>query len=167
MWPSYEGTDVPDDYTCRCGFHGGKLWRSYSSLGGELLCSSCVAAATEKPLTGRNMTQIGWWVAAVPDLEGVGYWGYTSVPPEGCAWWARLPLHGQDEAVLMHGEVAALVRELQAIPMGWLVVAQYRRIDQLLSLPIPTWTVGHMQEAADLLKRTKPQRPALRPGEQH
>jgi hypothetical protein len=34
---------------------------------------------------------IGWYVPAVPDEEGVGYWGYGSVPPEGVAWWRGLP----------------------------------------------------------------------------
>jgi len=34
--------------------------------------------------------QIGWYIAAIPDEEGVGYWGYTSVPEEGIIWWKSL-----------------------------------------------------------------------------
>jgi hypothetical protein len=35
--------------------------------------------------------QIGWYVPAIPDMEGVGYWGYTSVPQAGIDWWRKLP----------------------------------------------------------------------------
>jgi hypothetical protein len=36
--------------------------------------------------------QIGWRVPAVPTEDGDSFWGYTSVPDEGCQWWYRLPL---------------------------------------------------------------------------
>jgi hypothetical protein len=36
--------------------------------------------------------QIGWLVPAVPaPPPGDGFWGYTSVPDEGCRWWRALP----------------------------------------------------------------------------
>ena len=38
--------------------------------------------------------QIGWYVPAIPDEEGLGYWGYTSVPQEGIDWWQALPTRG-------------------------------------------------------------------------
>ncbi len=31
-------------------------------------------------------------IPAVPDDDG-GYWGYSSVPEEGCVWWRKLPTH--------------------------------------------------------------------------
>jgi len=31
-------------------------------------------------------------IPAVPDKKGE-YWGYTSVPEEGCKWWDKLPTH--------------------------------------------------------------------------
>jgi len=36
--------------------------------------------------------QIGWRIPAVPTEDGQTYWGYTSVPKEGCDWWNALPL---------------------------------------------------------------------------
>jgi hypothetical protein len=33
-------------------------------------------------------------VPAIPD-NGGEYWGYTSVPEEGCLWWQKLPTHQQ------------------------------------------------------------------------
>ncbi len=36
--------------------------------------------------------QIGWRVPAVPTEDGNGFWGYSSVPERGVAWWNRLPL---------------------------------------------------------------------------
>jgi len=35
--------------------------------------------------------QIGWRVLAVPTEEGDTFWGYTSIPKAGCAWWYNLP----------------------------------------------------------------------------
>jgi hypothetical protein len=36
--------------------------------------------------------QIGWRIPAVPTEDGSTYWGYTSVPARGVAWWKRIPL---------------------------------------------------------------------------
>jgi DNA-directed RNA polymerase subunit RPC12/RpoP len=44
-----------------------------------------------KPPRTYQTDQIGMWIPAVPDEEGVGYWGYTSIPQAGCEWWRRLP----------------------------------------------------------------------------
>lgn len=96
----------PDTYHCRnCGARGVKLWREYQTTAPKLLCCDCAAADQGKDISeitpagkipnGRYGTtdQIGWFVPAVP-MEGIGdgYWGYTSVPDIGVAWWWQLPL---------------------------------------------------------------------------
>lgn len=54
----------------------------------------------EKPPTEPSMEfrterkrhdSIGWLVPAIPTEDGDTFWGYTSVPQAGCAWWHRLP----------------------------------------------------------------------------
>jgi hypothetical protein len=40
---------------------------------------------------GQYSDQIGWMVPAVPDQEGLGFWGCTSTPMDGYAWWQKLP----------------------------------------------------------------------------
>lgn len=101
----YQSEDVPDDYQCTgCGEEGVKLWRPYQSFSPELLCVNCAAAEEHEDIsdidesgthTDREMAhrtdQIGGYVPAVPDEEGVGFWGYTSVPEAGVNWWRRLP----------------------------------------------------------------------------
>lgn len=97
------GGPVPADYKCeRCKAHGVKLWREYQTMCPTLLCGPCAMAAQKKGGVlgddgrreddGVRTDQIGWYVPAVPDEEGVGYWGYTSVPDAGVAWWRALPL---------------------------------------------------------------------------
>lgn len=101
----YTSTTTPPNYKCgKCGASGVKLWRPYSSSHVELLCASC--AATDQhidisqmkwdgthyaPRWGNRTDQLGWYVPAVPDEEGVSYWGYTSVPDAGVKWWRQLP----------------------------------------------------------------------------
>lgn len=43
----------------------------------------------------RSTDSIGFRLPAIPDEEGVGYWGYSSVPQVGVNWWKRLPLRVQ------------------------------------------------------------------------
>lgn len=86
--------DVP--YRCgACGAYGVRLWRKYQTVldAQTLLCRAC--AETEQGLAGQDYgqdrgDQIGWRIPAVPDDTGT-YWGYTSVPDEGVAWWVALP----------------------------------------------------------------------------
>jgi hypothetical protein len=108
----YASTVTPEGYVCGvCGASGVKLWRRYQTFLNhqELTCAVCSAKAEGKNIEdidadgkytesiGNNNTtsryrcdQIGWRVPAVPDEEGETYWGYTSVPPAGVAWWRRL-----------------------------------------------------------------------------
>jgi hypothetical protein len=69
----------------------------------SLLCAACAAGKQKKDISSmgadgrclddaeRWTDQIGWYVPAIPDEEGVGYWGYTAVPTEGVNWWQALP----------------------------------------------------------------------------
>lgn len=91
----YASGAVPPDYRCAsCGAHGCKLWREYQTISPKLLCVACAEKVQGKRLeTGSGACdQIGWYVPAVPDEEGAGFWGYTSVPAAGVAWWKALPM---------------------------------------------------------------------------
>ncbi len=86
-----------------CGARGCKMWREYQTFADrtEIMCGSCALASQDKkgPIDaeGRRDSahgktdQIGWMVPAIPDVEGHGFWGYTSVPEDGCRWWRALP----------------------------------------------------------------------------
>lgn len=102
---SYSNPVPPADYKCcRCQVTGVKLWRDYeASPPIELFCAVCAANDQKKSIadidtegkrtgdSGDRTDQIGWYVPAVPDEEGLGYWGYTSVPQAGVDWWRALP----------------------------------------------------------------------------
>lgn len=96
---------TPEDYKCReCGATGIKLWREYNTFNPRLLCASHAAKGQGKdigiltpegkwldPIVDQWCDQIGWYVPAVPTEDGIGYWGYTSVPDAGVEWWKGLP----------------------------------------------------------------------------
>jgi hypothetical protein len=100
---------TPDRYVCdKCGASGVKLWREYQTIASlsDLLCANCTlergkmkAGAfdaegyREDETYGYKTDQAGWMCPAVPCVEGDTYWGYTSVPPEGVAWWRGLPTY--------------------------------------------------------------------------
>lgn len=99
----YASATPPTGYRCTaCGRHGCKLWREgYTFSPVEPLCCDCTAKRTGKDVStlderGRvesefgRTDQIGGWLPAVPHPTG-GWWSYTSVSAEGCAWWDRLP----------------------------------------------------------------------------
>lgn len=102
----YASLAPPAGYRCaRCPASGVKLWRQYQTFleHQELLCVDCACAdqkmdASKVDATGRlvdedgRSDQIGWNIPAVPTVEGDTFWGYTSVPPDGCRWWYGLPL---------------------------------------------------------------------------
>jgi DNA-directed RNA polymerase subunit RPC12/RpoP len=100
---SYADTAVPTDYKCgTCGATNCKLWREYQTFGPSLKCADCAAKEGGKDISDIDengarssdcgMTdQIGWYVPAIPDLEGDGWWGTTVVPGEGYEWWRKLP----------------------------------------------------------------------------
>lgn len=101
----YSKAAAPPDYRCGdCGATGVKLWREYQTISPKLLCANCAASDQGEsiadidaegkhtdPELGTKTDQVGWYVPAIPDEEGVGYWGYTSVPQAGVDWWRRLP----------------------------------------------------------------------------
>lgn len=89
---NYKSLTTPDSYKCStCGKSGVKLWREYMTFGPILLwCLDCVEKDQKRKLDHSHPHDIGWRVAAVPDEEGVGYWGYTSVPQAGVEWWDSL-----------------------------------------------------------------------------
>lgn len=110
----YTRLEVPAHYKCgKCGATNCKLWREYQTFRINLRCANCAAETeqkdirdidadgrrADKTIPGHRTDQIGWYIPAVPteDTEQA-YWGYTSVPPEGCEWWRRLPTRPQQEA---------------------------------------------------------------------
>lgn len=111
---------APDAYHCTlCGMSGVKLWREYSTFLNHqcLYCLECACKDEERDDVrpsedGRSLVQlqrfghkdveftcdqIGGLVPAVPTEEGDTFWGYTSAPPPGCAWWWRLPYVKKNE----------------------------------------------------------------------
>lgn len=77
------------DYSCsKCGATYVKLWRLAQSAG-ELLCQVHAEEEQGKPQPAHG-DQIGWRVPAVPTPCWTTFWGYTSVPDEGVAWWHYL-----------------------------------------------------------------------------
>lgn len=102
----YSSTTTPEGYKCdNCGVTDCKLWREYQYT--RLLCAVCAADFQDKDISDIDENgmrsqfpeedndlrtdQIGWYVPAIPDEEGEGYWGYTSVASEGVVWWKNLP----------------------------------------------------------------------------
>ncbi len=85
---------IPHDYKCSaCGVHGVKLWRQSSVFADAvtLMCGDCTVRDQGHALDLSQSDQCWGRCPAIPDLAG-SWWGYTSVPPEGCAWWKALPL---------------------------------------------------------------------------
>ena len=100
---NYAEAGTPAEYKCaNCGATNCKLWRECQTVDPQLLCASCAAKDQNKDISdidadgtrsgvnGRT-DQIGWYVPAVPDEQGIGYWGYTSIPDVGVNWWKNLP----------------------------------------------------------------------------
>lgn len=99
MGSDMKPTPKPAEYQCSCcKATNCRLWRkSHTFLDYiKLLCSICLEAETIKQGNPRKivseMSQCSWWVAAVPTPDG-SYWGFTSVPQEGCDWWYALPVY--------------------------------------------------------------------------
>lgn len=97
---------VPGGYQCgTCNKRGCKLWREYNTVLSQqsLSCCDCAGKSQKKDVSqidekgkipyrdlGR-CDQIGWLMPAVPTEDGTTYWGYSSVPQDGCEWWINLP----------------------------------------------------------------------------
>ncbi len=92
---------VPSFYVCSaCKAGGLKLWRQYQTFADhiQLLCAACAEKDQDKPIDLSESDSCGWLVPAVPTLDAnAPYWGYTSAPAEGCAWWKALPLSHEGE----------------------------------------------------------------------
>lgn len=101
--PSYA-----EPYSCsECASTGVKLWRRYqASPSNDLRCAACLdkelddgqsfnSSGQRYASDGQLSDAVGWRVPAVPDEEGTGYWGYTSVPDAGVAWWRALPTYSR------------------------------------------------------------------------
>jgi hypothetical protein len=95
--------ETPSGYRCLvCNAHGVRLWREYNCIASAitLRCFDCAilkAGGTAKPYSfekGQHYTpddsEISGLVAAIPTAEGDTFWGYSSVPDEGCVWWRSL-----------------------------------------------------------------------------
>lgn len=87
---------IPADYVCgKCGAEGVKLFRKSATSepvhAQPLLCGDCTEREQGQKLDLSESDQCWGRCPAIPDLRG-GWWGYTSAPAEGCAWWAALPL---------------------------------------------------------------------------
>ena len=98
---------APAEYVCgACGARGVKLWREANTflVHQTLRCAACAAPSGDVGEDGKikskygRTDQIGGRLPAVPDplpgpdlgLQGT-FWGYTSVPEDGVAWWRSLP----------------------------------------------------------------------------
>lgn len=101
---SYAHSEPPEEYHCHgCGIYGCKLWRPYQTAKPDLLCARCASKIQQLNVAetinsngqwledGIFVDQIGWYVPAVPDEEGAGFWGYCAVPEQACRWWRALP----------------------------------------------------------------------------
>lgn len=103
---NYTSGTIPEDYKCdKCGATGVKLWRESYTFADEtsLYCFRCAGENQGKDVSSINAEgmiptshghvtdQIGWLLCAIPVEGRDTYWGYTSVPDEGVAWWKKLP----------------------------------------------------------------------------
>ena len=101
-------------YACEgCGVSGVKLWRDIQMVarGVTLLCAHCgikqAIADGSRSITAYTLIdniggrfddfgftdQIGGLLPAIPDESGETFWGYTSVPENGIAWWRSIPTY--------------------------------------------------------------------------
>jgi hypothetical protein len=101
----YANANPPRGYACTtCRRHGCKLWREYQTFADttELICCDCAGKSQKedvrqidtdgmRPSSLGRTDAIGLRIPAVPTEDGTNFWGYTSVPPDGCAWWRSLP----------------------------------------------------------------------------
>lgn len=98
---------TPYTYVCGdCGAGDCKLWREYNTFLNyqTLRCAVCAGKDQKRSVAGITSEgktlsvvshfmsdQIGMLMPAVPTAENDTYWGYTSVPEDGCKWWKDLP----------------------------------------------------------------------------
>jgi Zn ribbon nucleic-acid-binding protein len=105
----YDGKKTPAGYKCtKCGATDLKLWRYYNAFVShqELFCVDCglardyqggpktteVAEDGTHDFYGMRSTELNGLIPAVPTEDGETFWGFSSVPGDGVAWWKTLPL---------------------------------------------------------------------------
>jgi len=93
----YLENKTPEGYKCgKCGAFGVQLFRKYQTFldQQELFCRECAMVDQDKNIDQSSSFKhaIGWLVAAVPTEYGETFWGFTSVPDDGVAWWDNLPV---------------------------------------------------------------------------
>jgi hypothetical protein len=86
----------PETYRCMsCAATNRRLWRDYNTFLSSqiLLCKSCALVDQQKNIERYQVDsrvksdQVGSLIPAVPTEEGETFWGYSSVPAAGIAWW--------------------------------------------------------------------------------
>lgn len=111
----YTTVTTPSSYKCGdCGAANVKLWRDYQTFleHQTLRCADCAAKKSKKDISsmqangrytvteqlanGQEFSHttdtIDWLIPAVPTEQNDTFWGYSSVPQDGCEWWERLPV---------------------------------------------------------------------------
>lgn len=108
----YISTDTPSNYVCgKCDATGVKLWRDvvFCVDQVDLRCVSCMGRGevdeggyfkdSEYGKTDQcTIEELGSMLPAVPTEEEDSYWGYTSIPTAGVAWWRNLPNKRKDDS---------------------------------------------------------------------
>lgn len=114
MYPKPEQVYTPDiKCVCEeCGITDVKMWReSYVIVERvKTYCYTCVEEITGKRINLSLCDQVGPYVPAVPTNDGSNsYWGYSSVPDDGCWWWKLLPVNDMTGIILdMEAEIESL-----------------------------------------------------------
>lgn len=129
----YRTGKVPKSYKCsECKTTGVKLWREYNTFLDHqtLRCCTCAGEYGDVlDLVRENITaegkipwyyqgkfmqytdQVGGLIPAVPTQENDTFWGYTSVPEDGCVWWKNLPNFTDPKENEIHN-LRCLLREI-------------------------------------------------------
>lgn len=111
---TYESQALPPTYCCsRCRVPGLKLWRQYNTFLShlQLVCAGCIDPAVKVGRDGMHTDRYGQrsdqmtdrigttgsLVPAVPTEQADTFWGYSSVPIAGVAWWRALPTYKGQE----------------------------------------------------------------------
>ncbi len=66
-----------------------QFWQGWSGVPGEEPTGPNIRFDSNY----QQCDQLGGLCPAIPTVEGDTFWGYTSVPQDGCEWWYRLPYY--------------------------------------------------------------------------
>lgn len=112
----YTDKIAPPFYLCsQCGATQCKLWQPSYAVA-PLRCRDCAIDYATRIDDEHSITiegdQLGSLFPAVPCENGINWWAYTSVPPEGVSWWKGLP---DRPSLFRQGlEAAAEIADLEA-----------------------------------------------------